>query len=193
MKASSLLVGTRRLLSGAMVVAVLLLFMSVSGSVASAQGVDAAQIKEIREAAEQGDANAQDNLGFMYANGEGVTQNYAEAVKWYRKAAEQGHPEAQFELGVFYHFGYGVAEDDVEAVKWYRKAAEQENVFALMNLAALYLGVSSGVANHAEAVKWFRKAADLGFAEAQMKTGEAYFFGEGVPPVPGPLPLAPSI
>ena len=38
-----------------------------------------------------GFAYAQYNLGVMYDNGQGVQQDYKEAVKWYRKAAEQGH------------------------------------------------------------------------------------------------------
>jgi TPR repeat protein len=38
----------------------------------------------------------------MYYEGEGVTQNHAEAVKWYRLAAEQGHFGAQFTLGDVY-------------------------------------------------------------------------------------------
>ncbi len=40
--------------------------------------------------AEQGDADAQNKLGFMYDDGLGVPQDYAEAMKWYRNAAEQG-------------------------------------------------------------------------------------------------------
>ena len=43
----------------------------------------------LRKAAEQGHARMQNALGWMYRNGEGVTQDYAEAVKWFRKAAEQ--------------------------------------------------------------------------------------------------------
>ena len=61
-----------------------------------------------RKAAEQGDAEAQDNLAFMYKNGQGVTQDYAQAVKWYRKAAEQGYAGAQINLGVMYDNGQGV-------------------------------------------------------------------------------------
>jgi len=45
-------------------------------------------------AAEQGDAEAQYNLGVRYANGEGVPEDYKEAVKWFRKAAEQGFAAA---------------------------------------------------------------------------------------------------
>ena len=46
--------------------------------------------KEFRLLAEQGDAGAQNILGLMYDQGEGVTQDYVEAVRWHRLAAEQG-------------------------------------------------------------------------------------------------------
>ena len=44
----------------------------------------------VPKAALQGDAGAQNNLGVCYEYGEGVKQDYAEAVKWYQKAAQQG-------------------------------------------------------------------------------------------------------
>ena len=78
-----------------------------------------------REAAEQGDAEAQHNLGGCYYLGKGVPQDDTEAVKWFSKAAEQGDAEAQFTLGVCYGLGKGVLRDYTEAVKWYRKAAAQ--------------------------------------------------------------------
>ena len=80
---------------------------------------------EIRAKAEQGDAAAQFSLGVIYAKGQGVAQDYAEAAKWYRKAAEQGYTPAQCKLGTMYVQGHGVTRDYAEAVKWYRKAAEQ--------------------------------------------------------------------
>ena len=60
-----------------------------------------------RQAAEQGHASAQFNLGLMYATGEGVPEDDAEAVRWYRMAAEQGHAGAQFNLGLMYATGGG--------------------------------------------------------------------------------------
>ena len=45
---------------------------------------DDKRLQELREKAEQGEADAQYNLGGMYYIGEGVPQDYAEAVKWYR-------------------------------------------------------------------------------------------------------------
>ena len=83
-----------------------------------------------RKAAEQGNPNAQSNLGWAYYNGEGVTRDFDEAVKWYRKAAEQGNPNAQSSLGWAYYNGEGVTRDFAEALKWYREAAVQGNTLA---------------------------------------------------------------
>jgi len=52
----------------------------------------------------------------MYLYGEGVPQDYAEAVKWYRIAAEQGDAEAQAMLGIMYLNGEGVPQDNVQAL-----------------------------------------------------------------------------
>ena len=62
-------------------------------------------IKHFKPLALQGDLKAQFNMGIIYKNGKGVTQDYAEAVKWFRLAAKQGSPEAQNWLGVFYDAG----------------------------------------------------------------------------------------
>ena len=55
-------------------------------------------VKWFRKAAEQGDAIAQVNLGYAYANGFGVEKDEKEEVKWYRKAAEQGLEDAKASL-----------------------------------------------------------------------------------------------
>ena len=73
--------------------------------------------------AEQGNTSAQTLLGNMYADGEGVPENDAEAVKWFRLAAEQGDARAQYNLGVMYANGEGVPENDVEAYVWFSVAA----------------------------------------------------------------------
>ena len=56
---------------------------------AADRGDFAVALKEWQPLAEQGDAVAQHNLGVLYRNGQGVPQDYAEALKWYRQAAEQ--------------------------------------------------------------------------------------------------------
>lgn len=114
-----------------------------------------------RTLADRGDTDAQNNLGFMYANGQGVATNYAEAVKWYRLAAEAGHAIAQSNLGAMYADGKGVAKNYAEAARWYRLAAEQGNAIAQNMLGFMY-GNGEGVAqDRVEAYKWLELAATL--------------------------------
>ena len=69
------------------------------------------------------DVSAQFGLGHMYDGGQGVLQDYKEAVKWYRLAAEQGHANAQANFGVMYHYGYGVPRDYSRAHMWFNLAS----------------------------------------------------------------------
>ena len=62
-------------------------------------------------AAEKNNDVAQCQIGTMYRNGEGVTQDNSIAMKWYLKSAEQGNVLAQFCLGAMYYIGQGVAKD----------------------------------------------------------------------------------
>ena len=77
----------------------------------------------VQQAAKQGDASAQYNLGVMYAQGKGVAQDDKQAVAWHRKAAEQGDAMAQFNLGVMYNTGSGVAQDYKQSYAWFSSAA----------------------------------------------------------------------
>jgi uncharacterized protein len=69
--------------------------------------------------AEQGDAEAQYNLGLMYFKGLGVPQDYKETVRLYRLSAEQEDALAQSKLGVLYYEGKGVPQDYVSAHMWW--------------------------------------------------------------------------
>jgi TPR repeat protein len=73
--------------------------------------------------AARGSARAQAMLGFMYATGQGVPQDYDAAAYWYRQAAERGDPTAQSLLGLVYDKGQGVPLDEVAAYKWLNLAA----------------------------------------------------------------------
>ena len=112
--------------------------------------------------AEQGNEDAQFNLGVMYDDGRGVKQDDFEAVKWFRKAAEQGDASAQLYLGAMYGKGLGVKQDDVEAVKWYRKAAEKGDADAQVLLGLAYLLGKGGQFNKSLAKEWLGKACDNG-------------------------------
>ena len=78
-----------------------------------------------QQAANAGNAGAQNRLGACYANGYGVALNHNQAVYWYRKAAEQNSDAAQYNLGYCYEKGLGIAKDNNQALVWYKKAAEQ--------------------------------------------------------------------
>ena len=97
-----------------------------------------------------------------YTNGQGVRQDYAQAVQWYRKAAEQGLANAQSNLGVMYKEGRGVRQDDAQAVQWYRKAAEQGDAQAQYNLGVMYDNGQGVRQNYKIAKEWFGKACDNG-------------------------------
>lgn len=118
-----------------------------------------------REKAEQGDAVSQDELGVMYATGNGVRRDVFEASRWLRKAAEQGLLSAQYHLPLYFYDG--ARTDYRQAIAWYRKAAEQGHAPAQNRLGRMYamgLGVSEDLD---EAIKWFQKAAKQGHADAK--------------------------
>jgi len=121
-----------------------------------------------RSAAEQGHVSAQYNLGFVHAQGQGVKQDFTEAVRWTRMAAEQGLAQAQFNLSLCYEHGQGgVKQNNVEAARWCRKAAEQDLTQAQFNLGVIYYKGEGVKQDFAEAAKCFRKAAEQGYAEAE--------------------------
>jgi uncharacterized protein len=90
---------------------------------AYSRGDYATALRLYRPLADQGNATAQDTLGSMYAHGEGVPLNGAEAVKWTRRAADQDMPIAQYNLGRMYADGRGVPKDYLLAHMWFNLAA----------------------------------------------------------------------
>ena len=119
-------------------------------------------MEKLRIAAEQGDANAQCELGqrYLWGNG-GASVDKVESARWYRKAAEQGIVKAQRQLADYYKNDEGVTKDVVEAVKWYRKAAEQWDDDAMNSLGECYAKGEGVAKDPVVAVRWFRKAAEF--------------------------------
>lgn len=154
-------------------------------------------IEDLENAANEGNAQAQFELGVRYMDG--IPRDYTigdprgvifdcyateESVELFLKAAEQGHAGAQYELGKAYcddWMGtYNQATQDAEAFKWFSKAAEQGHVAAQVELGKCYKEGRGVERNYEEAVKWFRKAADADFTEAQCELGKCYKAGLGV-------------
>jgi TPR repeat protein len=139
----------------------------------------ATALRLFRPLAEQGNADAQNELGVMYARGLGVTQSYREAVKWYRLAAGQQHAVAQSNLGFMFYQGEGVPQDYNEAAKWFRLSADQGYPEAQNNLGTMYRSGQGVSRDFKEALKWFRLGAEQGFGGAQVNLGAMYATGFG--------------
>ena len=133
-----------------------------------------------KRATNEGNAEAMFNLGLLYANGQGVTQDYVRAREWYEKAAEKGFPSAMGNLGVLYHNGQGVAQDYGKAREWYEKAAEKGFPRAMGNLGVLYHNDQGVAQDYAKAREWYEKAAANGNATAMLNLGQLYEEGWGV-------------
>lgn len=120
-------------------------------------------------AAEQGNSDALNRLGWMCEAGLGVPRDQSRAVNWFRQAAERGHLEAQFNLGAKYDNGEGVAQNHAEAARWYRLSAEQGFTDARFFLAQA-LEIGEGVPqNVQEAIDWYILAAEDGHKSARLK------------------------
>ena len=117
----------------------------IDGQRAYASGDYGAAILEWTQVAQDGNARAQYNLGWMHANGRGTAQDYKQAIKWYTKSAEQGNFNAQYNLGNLYYSGRGAEQNNKLAFSWFMKAAEQGDAPAQYNIGKMYI---IGICSH---------------------------------------------
>ena len=136
------------------------------GEDAYLKGNFSAAIEFWRPLAEQGHAEAQNMLGYMYRFGEGVAPDYPMARKWYRLAADQGNPTAQNNLGVMYRLGLGGDQDFKEAFYWFHRAADQGNGGAQNHLGLMYYKGEGVAVDKVHAYQWAYLAAQQGLEQA---------------------------
>lgn len=106
-------------------------------------GNETQKIARLRTAVEQGNAEAQCDLGILYYGGKGVSKDLALARQLFEAAAVQGLAIASFNLGRIYHFGQGTGIDFKRAMKHYRRAARQGHEGAKAQLRELKRPVKS--------------------------------------------------
>jgi len=134
--------------------------------------------REWKAAAEAGVAEAQFDLGVLYAQGRGTKRDLTEATRWYRKAADQGNAQAEFALGQMYSRGWGVPRDEADALRWFDLANSPESDGPATDWASLEgYGVQK---DEEQAARWYESAAKKGHAEAQYNLGCMYADGKGV-------------
>ena len=125
--------------------------------------------QKVRDLAKQGDAKAQKKLGDYYFNGEGVTKNYAAAIKCYLQSAKQGYVHAQWSMAWCYTYGYGVKKDYKLALEWARLAAKQEHAGAQLLIGNFYEKGQYLMQNYEMAAKWYRKSLKNGNQDAAQR------------------------
>ena len=120
------------------------------------------------QAAANGHAKAQDNIGYLYYMGYGVKQNSRKAIEWFLKALAQDYPDSAYMLGVIYYKGEGVPKDTVKGFQYLKRAAELGHPKGQNHMGYCYAtGECPSIPlNLDKAIEWFTKAVDQGDKEA---------------------------
>jgi hypothetical protein len=137
---------------------------SASNAVGAAQAAGskvtrATTFEDLRRLADSGDAYAQWMLGTRYHNGEGVTPDDAQAMRWFVRAAEQGYVDAQATSGAYYWAGRGVPKDLSKAYFWSTLALNQgdSSMESRLQGLALQMTPTQVAAAQSEADDWLRQ------------------------------------
>ena len=115
-------------------------------------------LADVRKLADQGDAEAQWQMGVRYHNGEDVPQDDVQAMQWFLRAAEQGHVAAQSALGAYYWAARGVREDLSKSYFWSAIALAQgdENSKSRLEGLASQMTRAQVLAARQQAEAWLR-------------------------------------
>jgi TPR repeat protein len=172
-------VGNGLLGLGAVLFAILPAHADVAAGMRAFQEKDyTTAFNEWKAAAEAGQAEAQFDLGVLYAQGRGVKRDLTQAEQWYRKAATQGNAEAQFALGQMYARGWGVPRDEADAMRWFQMANAPDTGGPATAWATIEgYGVEK---DEKQAAYWYEQAAQKGHPEAQFQLAHLYSSGKGV-------------
>ena len=131
--------------------------------------------------AETGEAEAQNNLGYLYQYGYGAKQSYTRAIRFYTLAADQGLAEAHHNLGMLYFNGYGSPQSYDRAKRSFLKAAEKELGSSEYMLGLIYYQGLGLMQNYRRAKSYFIKAAKNGNVMGQFMLSFMLQVGEGHP------------
>jgi len=125
------------------------------------EAVQGTDVNRILNRANAGDSIAQYEMALRYADGEGVPQNYRDAMAWFARAAANGNDNAQWKLGLGYIQGIGVPPDERKAVVWFKRAANHGDIRAQRALSDVYLSGRGVPRDYVRAYTWASIAAGL--------------------------------
>ena len=127
--------------------------------------------------AENGDAEGQNNVGFLYERGLGVSQDYKKAEAWYMMASSQGLASAKHNLAMLTYKGHINNKDWRKSVEWLKEADKMDFGPSTYMLGVLYMRGEGIFKDREQALKLFEKAAKLGEARGQYMVGYIYQSG----------------
>lgn len=153
----------------------------------AAVSLPAADIPALAKRAADGNATAQYQLAEIYAEGQGIAQNYKLAVQYAAQSAAQGNFKALYRLAALVFEGKGAERDAGRATGMFKDCkkplealAKKGDADAQSKLGVLLARGLAGPRDLEAAEQWTRKAAEQGFAKAQYDLGALYLFGRGV-------------
>ena len=203
----------RRWLSSAVLQALFVVAISAFASTVALSGFDEGvasyrignynkAFKEWAEAARQGDADAQYNLGCLFVRGEGVPQNRARATEWLQRAADQGDFDAATWLFLSnlltdegrkkflsmklkpsdrFRLTFVAKLNDGKTHRRPCSTDATEGAKIEFSLGLMYETGSGGFSqNDRQAADWYRRASERNLADAQTKLAYLYAAGRGV-------------
>ena len=135
--------------------------------------------------AEEGDAQAMNNLGVLYDQGQGVEPDAGRALHWFAQSAKAGHPSGMSNYGRMLEQGRGIAANPQEAARWFDLAARQGQPEAQYNLGLLYERGRGVPQDDKAAAAWYSRAAAQQQSESLARLGHFYRAGRGVAKNPG--------
>ena len=111
-----------------------------------------AALNDWKPLAEEGVSNAQYNVGLMYHNGLGVTQDYNEAFKWLLMSSEQGNLNSIRLLSTMYVLGNGIQKDYLKSYMWAKIGADNDDQNSKLILDGLIKEMSNSELDKANAL-----------------------------------------
>jgi TPR repeat protein/serine/threonine protein kinase len=163
----------------------------------------AVSFKWFSKAADQGNAAAQNEVGWMLDEGRGVERDDVRATALYKVASESGYPPARYNYALMLRNGEGVAKDETEAQRllneltedekqqvfaWYKALSERGDPRAQGHLAGMYEAGFGHPKDDMLAAEWQRQSstglltlAEAGDVEAMISTAWNYLDGDGLP------------
>ena len=134
-----------------------------------------------KEAARRGYAVSMNNIGLLYANGQGVPQDYNEALEVVaavgRARQRLGHEQRRRSVREW----PGREQSYAEALEWYRRAAQAGDGLAMYNIGTFYENGRGVDEDLKAAYDWYNRAADKGIASAMHSLGKMLEAGRGLP------------